>query len=225
MDEVMKWGPFLIKFHLVSILISGLLGYFLLKYHLKQMTEVQRGRILDTIGNSIFLGFVVWKLSLIFLNPISVINHPIHLLYFSGGYRGWMIALIFVFAYVIYQSKKQNEPLWRYYQLYGLGFSTMNLVYHVIFVAIDQVDLVFHLSQIFFSALFIWWFFKGYSAHSIFQGMVWLGILQIFVLFFTDRHTVIWLGLSKDQLIFLVVSLIGFFGSWIQQRWLNFNES
>lgn len=222
MEELVKLGPLIIKWNWISMLVSGLIGNLLVKQGLKAAKEEKSREILGMIGNSVLLSFGIWKFSIIFFNPISIINNPMGLLYFSGGYRGWILAVIFVFAYALYQSKKQSLPVMTYIRLYGLGFSSAMGTYHFISSLIAHTDLLFHWGEILLSVIFAGWFYKGDSENQLFQAVVWFGIGQIFIHFFKDVHVEVWLGLSREQFIFLVVSLIGFLG--LSKR-MNFKES
>lgn len=215
MDQVIKWGPFLLKMELVAILVSGFLGYYLVKYYLKREREVKKEEILNVLGNTLLLGIGVWKLSLILFDPISVWNNPAVLLYFSGGYRGWILAILVVFVSLLYQSKKQNLPFWKFFQWIGLGFSTAFFVYHSIAIAASRIDTGFHNVQIILSLILIWWFFKKGTANHTFQGVVWFGLGQILAYFLKPAA---WLGLSQNQLIYLVVALLGVLGLLLEKK-------
>ena len=218
MDKVIKWGPFLLKIELVAIFISGLMGYFLVRHYLKREMGDKKDQILNMMGNTLYIGIGIWKLSLILINPVSVWNNPVVLLYFSGGYRGWMIAILVIFVYLVYQSKKQSLPLSKFFQLYGLGFSTAYLAYYYIYIVVDRTDTGFHFVQMILSLAFIWWFFRKGTANQAFQGVVWFGIGQVLVQYLQPYHVAIWLGFSRYQLIFLVVVLLGFLGPLIEKK-------
>lgn len=222
MEEVVTLGPLIIKWNWIALLLSGFMGFLFVKQGLIAAKEEKTQEILDMMGNSVLLSFGIWKVSIILFNPISVISNPMVLLYFSGGYRGWILAVISVFSYSLYQSKKQSLPVTTYIRLYGLVFSSAMGMYHFMALIINYTDFLFYLGEILLAVIFARWFYKGHSANQLFQAVVWFGIEQIFIQFFKEVHVEVWLGLSREQFIFLVVSLIGFLGL---SRWVNFKES
>jgi len=222
MQDVISMGPFIIKWSWLILGFSGFVAYLIVKNHLIGIKEEWGKEILDSVGNSIFLCFVIWKLSLILFEPISVLNNPMVLLYFSGGYRGWILAVIFVFIYLLLQARKHNIPISSYMQFYGLGFSSAFAIYHLISAFTEKGDLVFHLGEVLISFIFSGWFYKNHAENQVFQAVIWFGIGQIFMYFFIDVRVEVWMGLSKEQLIFLVVTLIGFLGL---SKWTNFKET
>lgn len=222
MDDVIKLGPLLMKWDWVVIIVSGFFGYLLVRQRLKGTEEEKSKDILEALGNAIFISIMAWKLSYLLLNPLSVWNNPMVLLYFSGGYRGWMLAMICVYGYALFRSKKSNLPIASYLQSFGLGFSAASFLYHAMLSLISDADRWFNLGEMLLFAILIGWFYKGNSPDQLYQGFIWMGIGQIFLFFFQNPYVPVWLGLSKNQLIFLVVSVIGFLGS---AKWINFKSS
>ncbi|MBP1930869.1 hypothetical protein [Ammoniphilus resinae] len=222
MQDVISMGPFIVKWSWVILGISGFVGYLIVKNHLKGTKEEWGNEILDSVGNSIFLSFVIWKLSLILFEPVSVLNNPMVLLYFSGGYKGWILAVISIFIYLFIQAKKHNIPISTYMQVYGLGFSSATAIYHFIPSLLGGADQLFHFGEVLLSVIFTGWFYKNHAANQVFQAVIWFGIGQIFMYFFMDVRVEVLAGLSKEQLIFLVVSFIGFLGL---SKWVNFKET
>jgi peroxiredoxin len=72
-----------------------------------QQKEIHKS-IFDLIFNALFLGFVIWKASLILLEPSLVIKSPMSLLYFTGGTAGLVIAIIVSIIFFLYKARKFN---------------------------------------------------------------------------------------------------------------------
>lgn len=59
------------------------------------------------MSNAFFLWIAVWKGSVLFFDPIGVIQQPMSLLFFDGEEHGRWLASLIVIAYVGYRSHKQ----------------------------------------------------------------------------------------------------------------------
>lgn len=64
--------------------------------------------IINLLTNGIFIGFLAWKGSLFLLEPALVIKSPMSLLYFTGGAKGLVIAVLIAFLYFLYHLKKRT---------------------------------------------------------------------------------------------------------------------
>lgn len=60
----------------------------------------------NILTNGIFIGFLAWKGSLLFLEPSLVLKSPMSLLYFTGGTKGLVIAAVITLLYFLYHFKK-----------------------------------------------------------------------------------------------------------------------
>ncbi|WP_134703095.1 hypothetical protein [Ammoniphilus sp. YIM 78166] len=213
MEDAIMWGPLLVKWKWVVLLVSAGVGYGFIKLRLRGFEQVERATLLDTLSHSVWMSIAIWKFSFILFQPMSVIAYPVTIVYFTGGYKGWILAVISVFFYLLYQSNKQKISMNLYISLLGLGYGGASTVYHGVSWVINDSNPFFYLGEMFLSLLFTWWFFRKESVSQAFDGMIWFGISQIFIHYFKDVHVGMWWGLSRDQLIFLVICLICFIGS------------
>ncbi|WP_239615599.1 redoxin domain-containing protein [Cohnella mopanensis] len=91
-------GTFVLNIELLVYLIAGMSG--VLAVHYRQRRHPDRERIVSDAWNSVFLWVAVWKGSLFLFDPASVIDHPLSLLFFSGGTKGIWLASIVVVLFV-----------------------------------------------------------------------------------------------------------------------------
>lgn len=106
---VIQIGSFTIMLKWVILGLSLILGLIVLKIWLKRTQQVEvNKKIFDFIVNSLFVGFFIWKGSLLLLEPKLVLKSPLSLLYFTGGTTGLIIAIIFAMLYFSYKSYKAN---------------------------------------------------------------------------------------------------------------------
>ncbi|MGG3019935.1 TlpA disulfide reductase family protein [Geobacillus stearothermophilus] len=69
---------------------------------------------MDLILNSFINGVLIWKFSYVVLHPNSVLQNPMTILYFNGGYVGVSMAIVFITVYTWLYVKKQNIPVVSY---------------------------------------------------------------------------------------------------------------
>jgi peroxiredoxin len=89
------------------LLISGLLISYVMFYYGIRILKVERN-IMDLIFNSFINGVLIWKFSYVVLHPNTVLQNPMTILYFNGGYVGIGIGIIFITIYTWLYIKKHN---------------------------------------------------------------------------------------------------------------------
>ena len=95
------------------LLINGLLISYVMFYYGIRILKIERN-IMDLIFNSFINGVLIWKFSYVVLHPNSVLQNPMTILYFNGGYVGIGIGIIFITIYTWLSIKKQNISLLSY---------------------------------------------------------------------------------------------------------------
>lgn len=126
------------------VLLGGaiILGLIFTKIWLKGS---QSKKVFDILSNSVFLGFFIWKGSIILFNPVLVWKSPFSLLYFSGGSDGLIIAIICSGLYFILKSRKERlSNLLAVQTIFIFSFVVLAL-YHIAFTVFLELDVIFHL--------------------------------------------------------------------------------
>ena len=83
---MMKW---------VILGISIGIGFVFLKLWLLRSPKKELGKQLFELAvNSVFWGFLIWKGSLLLLEPKLIVESPMSLLYFTGGTRGFILGIL-----------------------------------------------------------------------------------------------------------------------------------
>ncbi|WP_256759402.1 peroxiredoxin [Cohnella sp. WQ 127256] len=95
-------GTFVLNIELLIYILAGMVGVLAVKYRLKLHPD--RERIVSDTWNAVFLWVVVWKGSLFLFDPAGVIDHPMSLLFFSGGTRGIWLATVVVIGYLAFRQ-------------------------------------------------------------------------------------------------------------------------
>lgn len=97
---MMKW---------VILGMSIVIGFVFLKLWLLRSQKNESGKQLFEIAlNSVFWGFLIWKGSLLLLEPKLIIESPMSLLYFTGGTKGFIIGILGALIYFVLKARKLN---------------------------------------------------------------------------------------------------------------------
>ncbi|MDQ0273942.1 hypothetical protein [Cytobacillus purgationiresistens] len=179
----LTWVAVLVSFFLVIIL-----------YRL-----ITHNKVSDWFGNSLFLFFIIWKLSYIPLNFKLFIDTPLSIIYFNGGLKGLIFAVVTVTVYLIYLSKNKAKHIRTeghiVFLIFYLSFIPFKLILE--FKSIGILILLIPLLLMFFlfkykqnisttlsNQLYIIFFLIGILMSSLFDNLL-----------STEFISIMWLGL------------------------------
>ncbi|MDQ1002857.1 peroxiredoxin [Neobacillus niacini] len=134
---MMKW---------IVLGIAILIGFIFLKLWLlrSQRNELDK-TLFDLVSNSVFLGFLIWKGSLLLLELKLIVKSPLSLLYFTGGDKGLILGIIGSFTYFFYKARKLNISFFITLQsAFIFSFSTL-CGYHLLLLFLIKENILFHL--------------------------------------------------------------------------------
>lgn len=167
MDYV-SFGSITVPTKWLLLAVAFLISYLLLKLRKKPAFSAI---VFDAISNSLFMGILVLKLSLLLLEPSLIIKNPMSLLYFTGGDLGYWLAVCIALLTFLWETKKN-----------GLQFE---LSIKALFSYILYTILIYHGAQLFFNPgwdhalnllfaafVFVWLFVakKGFSYYPLLVG-------------------------------------------------------
>ena len=167
MDYV-SFGTITIPVKWLSLIAALLLSYLILKFHKKPAFS---SIVFDSIFNGLFVGVAVLKLSLFLIEPNLVIEHPLSLLYFTGGALGYWLAIACASGYFFWETKRKQVlfheriAFFFYYVLYAYSiFHLTSLFFHPGWESI--------FSLVFSAAVLVWFFVlkKGTPFYSFAIG-------------------------------------------------------
>lgn len=143
--KVLQIGSFAILVKWVILIVAFLIGLFFIKTVLKSSLNKEISKkVFDLYSNSLFLLFLLWKGSLLLLEPKLIIKSPLSLLYFTGGEKGLVIASGIIILYFIYQGRKLISIIVLLQSL--LSFSLIvSSAYHFLFLFFLEKNELFHL--------------------------------------------------------------------------------
>lgn len=91
-------GTFVLNIELLVYVIAGMVGVLAVRY--RQRRHPDRERTVSDAWSFVFLWIAVWKGSLFLFDPASVIDHPLSLLFFSGGTKGMWLASVVAIGFM-----------------------------------------------------------------------------------------------------------------------------
>ncbi len=109
---------------LISFLITGITLHFLFK----------KEQAADWYSNVAFVFIVTWKFSVILFYFQMSIKHPMTILYFDGGIKGYWLAIIAVLIYLFYAKIKQA-------QIIAVAWLMTVSVYELIYALLENIPL------------------------------------------------------------------------------------
>lgn len=210
---VIQLGSLSIMLKWVILGIAVILGLVLLKIWLKGIQEKEtQKKIFDILSNSIFIGFVSWKASLLLLEPQLIIKSPLSLLYFTGGSKGLLIAIIITISYVFFKLKKLD--LSDHQIIHIALFFSLAVVggYHIIFAILLNNDTIYHLLiGIVTLSLFLFIYLRNVTVNGLFNvAIIWSFstiVLQLTLLSISTRPFLF----TLEQWFFIGLIIISFF--------------
>ncbi|NMO97655.1 redoxin domain-containing protein [Paenibacillus lemnae] len=110
MQQTFSLGPLTLNLTLVLLMLSHIVGYFVLKLRLSLAHYEHRSTILNELVGHAVTAFFIWKLSLIVTETRIVMEQPMSLLYYDGGSTGLLLAAIYVLIRLWLTSRKQRIP-------------------------------------------------------------------------------------------------------------------
>lgn len=161
---------------LMSFLILGI-----------QKKDINQSLILGGITNSLFTGFIILKLSLIFIEPKLIFNNPLTLLYFTGGKVGFWLAVIIASAAFFWEASKKKISTQNSLSAFIIfSFSTVS-IYHLIFLIVYPGWEHLLILLIAISVLLVW-FLKNKRIQMINNFTIIVVILGMIVWAVNDHH-------------------------------------
>lgn len=105
--DAIQLGPLLLKKSYLVLLFSCLLAYLYIAIYLRKKPE-----IVKTVENHLTTGLLIWilifKFSIIIFRPSIIWTNPYGLLFFTGGTRGFYLAVFVTISYLFWKFHQSN---------------------------------------------------------------------------------------------------------------------
>lgn len=214
MPDVMQLGPILIKKSLLILAVSIGLAFVAVRLRLRD-EQVLKKTMLELMSSSLLVAFLVWKFSYVLFHPAKAVEQPATILYFSGGDRGFWLALLAGVAFVAAAIRKQRIPIPVFADAFVTGGLVAWGVGHALRWATGGMEGWHDPQQVLIAAGFVLWVTRKVdrTARVVpwLHLLLWFGISQVYVAFFSPDQKALLAGLSKEQLIFYTLSVLALF--------------
>ncbi|MHA0857228.1 hypothetical protein [Paenibacillus sp. CMAA1364] len=205
--NVIQLGPFILNFQILMLIIAAFTSYLAVKYRIGQL-DVDR-IIIDKYVNAFILTIIIWKMSIIIFDPISVIEQPISLLYFNGGDKGLWLGLLTACIYLYIRSRKDGTSLMMNLDVLSIAWITGSSMYHLLILIVDRTSILFHLLYVISNiTIGLLYFVKKQSigqSTDYTRYFMWYSLMMLGVYFVEQGRITIIYGFTMVQLLFLAI--------------------
>lgn len=206
-------GPLKIDGQMLALILSMFTAYFMIKFRLKRFEQGEQ--ISDRLGSALVIAFIVWKSSLIIIDPLTVFRYPLTLFYFDGGTLGWVLACMISSIYLTVQARKQKTPLLLHIEGIFVGWLAGSFLYRLftLFFAWSErsslFTIVIHLIVLLF--FLIWLLRQNQTIQPLY---VWMDRIILYGLAFTaieflhgDRY-IVFGSFSSAQIVHFIITTV-----------------
>lgn len=174
---------------------SALLVIYLVEKLFKSSTKAT-----DIAFETVVMFILIWKASLFILSPQLVIQSPLSLLYFTGGYSGLIIAIfitLFYFYWKISKIKFQQNSLFLIY----IGVASGFLLYELQLLLMEKGSIFLVFILVGMLTLMMRW--KAYTWQFL-DVIIWGSVLLLIISRIHQSDLLI--SLSKQEWLFLSIA-------------------
>ncbi|MCY9657164.1 hypothetical protein P5G65_31525 [Paenibacillus chondroitinus] len=207
----LQLGPFMLKTEVLTFGLSVLAGYIGLRLRLNRSDtdHSDQAKVKDKLVNGFLMWLIIWKLSLVLFDPVSVTMSPQALLYFDGGEKGLWLGGIASGLYVGYSIMKSRISVAAWVDYVSISWFCGSAAYHLLMLLNGFHEGIYHLASSFITILLAGMLFKRQKRGELpylLQILLWFCIGQILSLFLNEGRTILIMGFSMSQLLYLVFS-------------------
>ncbi|OAB42470.1 hypothetical protein [Paenibacillus glacialis] len=206
--NVIQIGPLVLNLELLIFILSAFIGYLALKYRLKKAAVAVDGNVSDKFVNALILGFVIWKGSLIIFDPMSVIQYPMSLLYFSGGEKGLWLAITISILYIWIRTRKDGTSIMMNLDLLLAGWIASSVMYHLLLLTLNRENVLYHSLNIVLNIVLSLYCYTRKKPVFLSRFMIWYSVIMIGVSFAEKDRTFFVFGFTKVQMIYFILFII-----------------
>lgn len=200
-------GSFILNGQILLLLAFGGMGWLALRAYARSRSLKDD---FDSIAvNAFIIWLIIWKGSILLLDPITTFQHPLTLLYYDGGIKGRWIASVITGLYLAYKIRRDKKS-WllmaettTVYLLGGLA------AYHIGLLWFELQLRLFHLGYAILALFVLISFFlvKPFSWTSLLGRWLWICLGMSVISFMNPERTVFILSFSIQQLISIVAGI------------------
>ncbi|RLQ96751.1 hypothetical protein [Falsibacillus albus] len=113
-------------------------------------------KIADLYSNALFLCFVVWKLSIVLFEFSISVSHPMSILYFNGGTKGFFLGIAVGMLYLLKKIRIDHEV-----DALGIAWVFQGASFELLVQALNGFDLIPMCVQLAGNALLVTFMIKA----------------------------------------------------------------
>lgn len=208
LEDAWVIGPFMVKQKWILYAIAFIAGNIIVRIAIR-LKQVDRS-VIDSLWNAMFLFLVTWKFSYVLFQPIDALQHPMSVLYFTGGEKGIVLALCAVIIYFFWVRKKKSIPFRVLMETGLMAMITAIAVYQTLVWAIYSSDMyVILVESVFLFAIVIYGLIKdSVDVNPLWTKMVlWFSLVALFFSFFKPQMPILF-HFSFVQLVYIATSIV-----------------
>jgi hypothetical protein len=106
--DIIQIGSFAIIQKWLLLGLAVLFGLMFLKTWLRRFQKEENQKLFELLLNTLFIGFLIWKISLFLFEPTLIWKSPFSLLYFNGGNNGLVLAIVLSIIYFTFKAQRKS---------------------------------------------------------------------------------------------------------------------
>jgi hypothetical protein len=106
--QIIQIGSIAILLKWLLLGLGVLCGLGFMKLWLRRFPKEENDKIFNLLTNTLFIGFLIWKGSLVLFEPTLVMKSFFSLLYFTGGSNGLVLATTFSIIFFIFKARRSG---------------------------------------------------------------------------------------------------------------------
>ncbi|WP_080837467.1 prolipoprotein diacylglyceryl transferase family protein [Cohnella massiliensis] len=224
MTGVLQIGPFVIRADWFYYGVSALIGFSIARMVVRKKS-LHALQHLDIIFNALLIGILIWKVSPLFSEP-QLLTNPFSLLFYPGTTLGSRIAFAGAMMYLLHRWWRSKADWREASDVLSIVLISSVMIYLVTHwqyglrtmlpwgISISDPEYRYHpvnAYQLLLLLPLLWHIIKlsiGQGKMAS-HGFIGYGIISLFVSLLKPKSS-IWLNLTMDQWIAIVVIIIGF---------------
>jgi hypothetical protein len=207
----LQFGPFVIPFFYLVIVISAVFCYVILFFMLKDNRE-RYSTVSNLFTNSLFITVLTWKISPSLLNPESVIEDPFIIFYQVGTQTHLLIGIMLSIVYMILSSRKLGIPIRYIIDLFPFLYVGFLLMYNLLTPkpGLYQIPFNYALAIIYLFMLYRLWKLRSEmgTLSLTYKFCIKIGLIYLILSFF-EKQNIVFGGISSNQFYLIVLVAVG----------------
>jgi hypothetical protein len=206
--DIIQIGSFAILQKWLLLGLAVLFGLLFMKTWLRRFQKEENQKLFELLLNTLFIGFLIWKISLFLFEPTLIWKSPFSLLYFNGGNNGLVLAIILSIIYFTFKAQRKsisNLTILQTVFVFSLGVLSL---YHTLSFIFQEKNHILHflLGSIAIFLLMLG-LIKRLTAKWIFSSVILFAFINLIISsIFIDIENKLFL-FTAEQWLYILLSI------------------